>query len=522
MSLLVGIAGCAMHPAPTRPGTFTASGAEPDNPLIPADSTGNDGIDIIDNLFAGLVYVDADGEVVPEAAESLTSEDHRHWHVRIRAGQSFSDGTPLTAESFVRAWKTSAKQGLKAVYPYAVIEGANADGTGELNGLTVTGELTFDITLTEPIASFPDRLVQNAFYPLPEAAYLPDGTIDPDFGFHPIGNGPYQLAGEDAWIHNQSISLSASPRYTGPRKPRNKGFDLRFYTEADAAYNDLLADNVDVIDEIPATARSTFKDELEGRAVSRPVAQVVGIDIDAAQAPHFGYDAEGKLRRRAVSQAIDRELIAHRIYFDTVSAATDVLPPMIAGHGVTTPALSFDPEAARENWRRAEKISPFDGEISLMYAADGGSRDLVEALCHQISQTLGVKATPNPVPEFSAQMTAMRDHTIPTGFFRMSWSMGYPGADNILSGRFIPGGGGHYNSYDSTAYTEAVSLARASSGAEGVRAIGDAQAILLEDLPTIPLYYANVNGGWSRNVDNVRFTWNGNPAYWEVSLRNRG
>ena len=45
----------------------------------------------------------------------------------------------------------------------------------------------------------------------------------------------------------------------------------------------------------------------------------------------------------------------------------------------------------------------------------------------------------------------------------------------------------------------------------------DAQEILLEDLPAIPLWYSNVTGGYAEVAQNVEFGWNSVPLYYEIS-----
>jgi oligopeptide transport system substrate-binding protein len=39
----------------------------------------------------------------------------------------------------------------------------------------------------------------------------------------------------------------------------------------------------------------------------------------------------------------------------------------------------------------------------------------------------------------------------------------------------------------------------------------------LQDLPAIPLWYSNVNGGFSTLVSNVVFGWNSVPLYYAVT-----
>ena len=44
-----------------------------------------------------------------------------------------------------------------------------------------------------------------------------------------------------------------------------------------------------------------------------------------------------------------------------------------------------------------------------------------------------------------------------------------------------------------------------------------AQEILLKDLPAIPLWYSNLTGGSSEDVDNVVFGWNQVPLYYQIT-----
>ena len=44
-----------------------------------------------------------------------------------------------------------------------------------------------------------------------------------------------------------------------------------------------------------------------------------------------------------------------------------------------------------------------------------------------------------------------------------------------------------------------------------------AQETLLTDLPALPLWYANVTGGYGEGVSNVEFGWNSVPLYYEIT-----
>ena len=97
--------------------------------------------------------------------------------------------------------------------------------------------------------------------------------------------------------------LVKSPSYQGVRSAKNEGVTFTFYTDYGSAYNDLLADAVDVLDAIPDSALSSFKSELGDRAINQPgaVIQCFAINVNSE---HWKMDDEGRARRaeRPVAQ----------------------------------------------------------------------------------------------------------------------------------------------------------------------------------------------------------------------------
>ena len=61
--------------------------------------------------------------------------------------------------------------------------------------------------------------------------------------------------------------------------------------------------------------------------------------------------------------------------------------------------------------------------------------------------------------------------------------------------------------------------AAAANEEESVERVNDAQAVLMKDLPAIPLWYTNSTGGYSERVDDVIFTWKSKPLYYKVTLK---
>ncbi|VDA78773.1 Periplasmic murein peptide-binding protein [Klebsiella pneumoniae] len=73
--------------------------------LDPAKAVGLPEIQVIRDLFEGLVNQDAKGNLVPGVATRWQSNDNRVWTFTLRDNARWSDGTPVTAEDFVYSWQ---------------------------------------------------------------------------------------------------------------------------------------------------------------------------------------------------------------------------------------------------------------------------------------------------------------------------------------------------------------------------------------------------------------------------------
>jgi len=289
---------------------ISVNGSEPQNPLLPANTNETGGGKIIDNIFAGLVYYDAVGAPVNEVAKAITTTDNITYKIELNDGWKFTNGEKVTATSFVDAWQYGALLSNAQLnsYFYDAIEGFSYDVDQPLTGLTVVDDLNFTVKLSSAQSDFPLRLGYTAFFPLPSVAYDDIAA----FGENPIGNGPYKLAEEGAWKHNVDINLVSNSDYNGGRKPANGGLDIIFYASTDAAYADLVSDNLDVLDAIPDSAMKSYTTDLGDRAINQPAAVFQSFTINE-NLPHFS-GAEGQLRRQALSMAINRDEITNVIF----------------------------------------------------------------------------------------------------------------------------------------------------------------------------------------------------------------
>ena len=500
---------------------ISTNGSEPANPLIPSATNETGGGKIVDALFAGLVYYDGDGAPHNEVADSITTDDSQTFTVTLKDGWTFTDGTPVLAHNFVDAWNWGADLANADVslnsYFFEPIEGFSWDeSVPEMSGLTVVDDMTFTITLVQPQADFPLSLGYSAFYPLPDS--FADDTAA--FGANPVGNGIYMLADPADWQHDVQIELTTNPTYAGDRTPQNGGLKIVFYATQDAAYADLLAGNVDVIDGVPNSAFQTFQSDLGDRAVNQPAAIFQSFTIPA-RLEHFSGD-EGNLRRQALSMAINRQEITDVIFQGTRTPASDFTSPVIDGWSDSIPGsevLKYDPEMAKKLWAEADAISPWTGTFEIAYNADGGHDVWVDAVMNSIKNTLGIEAQGNPYPTFGEFRTDVTARTIETAF-RTGWQADYPSLFNFLGPIYGTGAGSNDGDYSSAEFDALLKQGSSQTdAAEANATFQQAQEVLFKDLPAIPLWYSNVTGGYSESVENVVFDWHSVPLYYEITKK---
>jgi oligopeptide transport system substrate-binding protein len=527
-AMLLSVAACGSSSTDARSGAsgssrpvISVNNSEPQNGLIPSDTNEMGGGKVIRYLFEGLVSFDAKGRQHMEVARSITpNADATRYTIALKKGWRFTNGEPVTSRSFARAWSfaADAKNAQKTSNRFSTIAGydqlqkADADPDAQLSGLHTPDDYTLIVDMNQPDSVFTTKLAHQSYFPLPSVAYKDMKK----FGQAPIGDGPYSFA---SWSHNRDIVIKPNKSYRGSRTVANGGIEFRVYTSEDSAYSDVLSGNLDVLDQVPQSEVASFRGDSSVTAYSQPGSTFQSFIIPERLA-HFGSDQEGRLRRQAISMAIDRGQIAKKLYNGTVTAATDFTSPLVpeyatklAGGGV----LSHNARKARELWGRANSIKPWSGGFRVAYNADGGNKEWVDAVCNQIKNTLGIDAQGESYATFSDLRQRVSDRSITTAF-RSGWMLDYPSAEDYLNPLYASsaadGRGSNDGDYTSRDFDGALANALSQTdAARRTQAFTKAQEILIRDLPSIPLWYANVAAVSATGVRNVAFDYTNLPTY---------
>ncbi|MGW1757890.1 peptide ABC transporter substrate-binding protein [Streptomyces mirabilis] len=506
-------------------GVLSSSWGDPQNPLEPSNTNEVQGGKVLDMIFRGLKRYDArTGAAQNMLAQKIDTSDSQNFTITVKDGWKFSNGEPVTAQSFVDAWNygASLKNNQKNAYFFGYIEGydkvhpeTGTQSADTLSGLKVTGAHTFTVTLNQKFSTFPDTLGYVAFAPLPKAFFSDHAA----WLKKPIGNGPYTV---DSYTKGSMMSLRKWDAYPGTDKAQNGGVDLKVYTDNNTAYTDLLAGNLDLVDDVPAAQLKNVKSDLGGRYINTPAGIIQTIAFPFYDQAWNKSGVENV--RKGLSMAINRDQITSTIFQKTRTPASDWTSPVLGAaggfqDGLCGASCRYDPAQAKKLIQDGGGLP--GGQIKISYNADSGShKEWIDAVCNSINNALGndKACVGNPIGTFADFRNQIGQHKMP-GPFRAGWQMDYPLIQNFLQPLYYTNASSNDGKWSNKDFDKLVDQANAETDkAKAIQLFQQAEGVVRDNMAAIPLWYQNGSAGYSDRISNVALNQFSVPVYNEIKV----
>ena len=501
--------------APAAATAITVRGCTPQNPLLPTDTNEVCGGNPLDASEAKLVHYNSD-TAAPEMdiAASIDTTDAINWTVKLNQGYMFQDGTEVKAKNFVDAWNWGAACDNNQMnsYFFDPIAGFDdPDGNGcntnaTMSGLAVVDDYTFTITTSAPTSNLIVRLGYTAFAPQPDSFFADTSDGKADFAKAPIAAGPYQIT----TVSDTEMVLQKFASYSGKYTGSVDQITFKIYNDMNAAYNDVVANNLDLTDVIPS-------DQLVGDAWKSDLVNSDGSqrwgtkDTGVIQVLSFSpatIDPQlGNLQlREAISMGFDRSAITSTIFNNARTPATGWVSPVVDGYkaGACT-FCTFDATKAKQMYDAA---GGYKGTFYIWVNGDGGHDPWATAVCNQWKANLGMDCAVKDTPDFATlrKLITTRDKSL-TGSYRGGWQMDYPSIENFLAPIYATGASSNDTDYSNPQFDSLLTQAAAAADADTANSLyQQAEALLGQDMPTMPLWYQQSQFGFSDKIASVKMT----------------
>jgi peptide/nickel transport system substrate-binding protein len=476
--------------------------------LDPARVTDSESQETCEQIFEHLVrYRRNSMEVEPAlATDWQVSPDGRQWTFHLRQGVTFHDGSPFTADAVVfslERQRDPAHPDHRADFVYWDASFRNIQRVEKIDDYTVR------IVIERPYAPFLANLAM-----VPVSILSPQAVRAAGAGYdrHPVGTGPFKFV---EWIPGERVVLAANDRYWGGR-PQLGFLVFRPIRDPRQRLQAMEGNAIDVAyglapHDLPFVR--LHPDLVLHRIAGNNVAYLA---MNTQKAPFRDVRV-----RRAVNHAINRLAMVKLINQGMAVPAKGPLPPTVWSYRDDLPEYPFDRALARSLLQEAgvdPRLRP-----KLYTSADARpylpAPERVARIIAQSLREVGLEV------EIVAQPLAKHQRSINNGEHDLclhGWIGDNGDPDNFLYllldvDNTTPGLAHNVAFYRNLALHQFLIRARESGDrAERERLYGQAQRMVHEDAPWVPLWHADFTGVSHRDVVGLRLHPGGLVYYWNV------
>ena len=447
---------------------------------------------IISALIEGLVsyHPTNDLESAPGMAERWESnEDFTKWTFHLRDAK-WTNGDPVRAQDFVYSWQRILSPELGAEYApmLYVIKNAEAFNLGELTDFSQVGvkaldDKTLEVTLGGSTSYFPLMLQHYSFFPVnPRAVEEHGGMTDRQSGWSTfdnfVGNGPFKLK---EWVTNQVIEVERNPDYWDAGTVKLNGIKFFPIDNVNAEETMFRNNRLHITNSVFPDKIPFFAESMPNELHNDPYLGTYFYRVNVTRKPF-----DDPRVRRALALALDKQLLVDKVTKGGQAPATGFVPQGIPGYEASK-EVSFRPDEARR--LLAEAGYP-DGKgfptTEIMINTSESHRKIAEAVQELWRRELGIN-----VGIYNQEWKVYLDNQSSLNYdiSRSGWIADYVHPSTFVD-MFTTGNGNNDTGWSNARYDALIDAARrAGSEEERVKLMHDAEEILLNDMPIIPIYW---------------------------------
>ncbi len=468
------------------------NGAEPKS-LDPHLITGVPESTIVRALLEGLIASHPTDDTLPAPgmAESWqANENSTVWTFKLRENAKWSNGDPVVASDFVYSWQRILSPVLGSEYASMlyVIENAEAFHLGQTKDFSQVGvkaldDKTLEVRLTGATSHFLLMLKHQSYAPVnPRVVEEFGGMTDRQSGWSTlenyVGNGPFRLK---VWATNELVEVERNPDYWDAANVKLNGIRFLPIENVNTEFTAFQGGRLHITSTVPPDRIPSLQEANTGELMIEPYMGSYFFRINVTRKPFDDVRV-----RRALTMAVDRQLIVDRVTKGGQEAATGFVPSGSAGYAVSK-AVQFDPEGARALLADAGypggKGFP---KAEILINTSESHRKIAEAIQAMWRDELGIE-----VGIYNQEWKVYLDSqsTLNYDISRAGWIADYVHPMTFLE-IFTSGNGNNDTGWANPAYDALIRQAQGAASEEArLATLQQAEAILMDDMPVLPIYW---------------------------------
>ena len=468
-------------PAAKQVLTFPNVGTSDISVLDPAQGPDSNSAIAVGMIYSGLVRFDKDLNVVPDQATWTISADRKTYTFTLKPGITFSDGSPVTAQTYVytltRALTSSIQSPIATLF-LGNIAGAtelNAGKTTTLSGVKALNDTTLQITLTKPTEYFLQVMASSVSFALNSQVIGQYGQKDwPNHvAGAGVGTGPFMVK---EWDRQSKMILVPNPHYYG-NKTKLTEVDMVFVNDLSTAFKSYEAHQFDFDWNISPPDLPVAR-KLAGYA-DQSLLETDMLFFDNTKPPF-----NNAAIRQAFAYAINKPLLAKAIFNNSVVAAPTIIPPGMPGYQPNYPCLSFNTAKAKSLFQSVYPDVSKVPDITFTYPSSQVSSSLAQALQQMWQTALGVQVHLQSM-DLTAYNNATAVHQIAFGFTQ--WGADFPDPYDWLALNLLSTAPNNNGQWHNPQFDQAIAQAENTSGQQRIALYNQAEQIAITDVGWLPL-----------------------------------
>ena len=495
---LIFLIGCSENISPVDSGLeqqiyHHGNGSEPQG-IDPHIVTGVPEHHILISLCEGLTIPNpnptgSDG-YIPGTAESWTvSDDGKEYIFKLNKNAKWSNGDPVTADDFVWSWKRILTASLGSQYPDMLyyLVGAYEYHNGEIDnfdevGVKALDSQTLKVNLKNPTPFFIGLLSHYSTWPVHKETVLKHGDIDDRNGewTRPgnfVCNGPFQLK---TWELNNRIVVEKNPHYYDASMVRLN--EIHYYPVSNVMTEDRMfrAGQLHLTSSMPTQKCPIYIEEKNPNLKIDPYMGTYFYRINTEN------ETLSDVRvRKALAYSIDRQLLVDKVTQCGQIPAYSFTPPGSNGYQPST-EIPYDPVLAKQLLAEAGYSSdkPFP-KLEILFNTNEGHRKVALAIQQMWQNELGIEVE---LVNQDWKVYLSREMVGDFQISRAGWIGDYEDPNTFLD-LMRPNRGNNKTGWENMDFDALVEEANTINNQDKrYELLNDAEKILIDNMPIIPLY----------------------------------